>query len=46
MIAVSSIAVTLWLGGWLRPFPNLLNGADLGLGLLPFPRNHFSCFWR
>ncbi|HSZ63085.1 MAG TPA: complex I subunit 1 family protein [Terriglobales bacterium] len=24
MIAVSSIAVTLWLGGWLRPFPNLL----------------------
>jgi NADH-quinone oxidoreductase subunit H len=27
MIAVSSIAVTLWLGGWLRPFPNLLNGA-------------------
>ena len=26
MIAVSSIAVTLWLGGWMRPFPNLLNG--------------------
>ena len=26
MIAVSSIAVTLWLGGWLRPFPNLLRG--------------------
>jgi NADH-quinone oxidoreductase subunit H len=25
MIAVSSIAVTLWLGGWLRPFPNWLN---------------------
>jgi NADH-quinone oxidoreductase subunit H len=25
MIAVSSIAVTLWLGGWLRPFPNLLS---------------------
>jgi NADH-quinone oxidoreductase subunit H len=23
MIAVSSIAVTLWLGGWLRPFPAL-----------------------
>src|ERR1051326_5837284 len=22
MIAVSSIAVTLWLGGWMRPFPN------------------------
>ena len=28
MIAVSSIAVTLWLGGWLRPFPNLLSGAS------------------
>jgi len=26
MIAVSSIAVTLWLGGWMHPFPNLLNG--------------------
>ncbi len=26
MIAVSSIAVTLWLGGWLRPFPTLLSG--------------------
>src|ERR1700728_1798328 len=26
MIAVSSIAVTLWLGGWLRPFPNWLSG--------------------
>ena len=25
MIAVSSIAVTLWLGGWLRPFPNWLS---------------------
>jgi NADH-quinone oxidoreductase subunit H len=27
MIAVSSIAVTLWLGGWLRPFPHWLSGA-------------------
>lgn len=26
MVAVSSIAVTLWLGGWLRPFPNALAG--------------------
>jgi len=26
MIAVSSIAVTLWLGGWLRPFPHALSG--------------------
>ncbi len=25
MIAVSSIAVTLWLGGWMRPFPNMLH---------------------
>jgi NADH-quinone oxidoreductase subunit H len=29
MIAVSSIAVTLWLGGWLRPFPNALSGPIL-----------------
>src|SRR5580692_1309368 len=37
MIAVSSIAVTLWLGGWLRPFPNLLHGAtwDLVFNLFP-----------
>jgi len=37
MIAVSSIAVTLWLGGWLRPFPNALTGAtwDLAFSLLP-----------
>jgi NADH-quinone oxidoreductase subunit H len=26
MVAVSSIAVTLWLGGWLRPFPHWLSG--------------------
>jgi len=37
MIAVSSIAVTLWLGGWLRPFPHALTGAtwDLAFSLLP-----------
>jgi NADH-quinone oxidoreductase subunit H len=37
MIAVSSIAVTLWLGGWLRPFPNLLQGPtwDLAFSLIP-----------
>src|SRR5512135_3272812 len=28
MVAVSSIAVTLWLGGWLRPFPNALQGPN------------------
>ena len=27
MMAASSIAVTLWLGGWLRPLPNMLSGA-------------------
>ena len=37
MIAVSSIAVTLWLGGWLRPFPNWLAGPtwDLVFSLIP-----------
>jgi NADH-quinone oxidoreductase subunit H len=37
MIAVSSIAVTLWLGGWLRPFPNWLSGStwDLVFSLIP-----------
>ena len=37
MMAVSSIAVTLWLGGWLRPFPNLLGGHnwDLAFSLVP-----------
>src|SRR5207302_112271 len=37
MIAVSSIAVTLWLGGWLRPFPNALQGStwELVFSLIP-----------
>jgi NADH-quinone oxidoreductase subunit H len=37
MMAVSSIATTLWLGGWLRPFPNLLGGRnwDLAFSLVP-----------
>jgi NADH-quinone oxidoreductase subunit H len=37
MIAVSSIAVTLWLGGWLRPFPNWLSGPtwDLAFSFIP-----------
>ena len=37
MIAVSSIAVTLWLGGWLRPFPNALTGPtwNLVFSLIP-----------
>ena len=37
MIAVSSIAVTLWLGGWLRPFPNLLSGSTWDLVFSLFP---------
>jgi NADH-quinone oxidoreductase subunit H len=37
MLAVSSIAVTLWLGGWMRPFPNWLSGSlwDLAFSLIP-----------
>ena len=37
MFAVSSIAATLWLGGWLRPFPNWLPGPtwDLAFSLVP-----------
>jgi len=37
MIAVSSIAVTLWLGGWMRPFPNALDGEtwDMVFSLAP-----------
>jgi len=37
MIAVSSIAVTLWLGGWLRPFPNALSGETWDLVFSLFP---------
>ena len=37
MIAISAIAVTLWLGGWLRPFPNALSGHawDVAFALVP-----------
>src|SRR5579862_2050560 len=37
MLAVSSIAVTMWLGGWLRPFPNWLSGSawNLAFSLVP-----------
>ena len=37
MIAVSSIAVTLWLGGWMRPFPNLLHAAGWDFVFSLFP---------
>ncbi len=33
MLAVSSIAVTLWLGGWMRPFPNWLSGSAWDTGV-------------
>jgi NADH-quinone oxidoreductase subunit H len=37
MFAVSSIATTLWLGGWMRPFPNLLSGDswDVAFAMVP-----------
>ena len=37
MLAVSSIAVTMWLGGWLRPFSGALSGGtwDLAFSFLP-----------
>jgi NADH-quinone oxidoreductase subunit H len=44
MIAVSSIAVTLWLGGWLRPFPNLLNNSTWELVFSLFPGVTFLLF--
>jgi NADH-quinone oxidoreductase subunit H len=44
MIAVSSIAVTLWLGGWLRPFPNLLSGTTWDLVFSFFPGLTFLFF--
>jgi NADH-quinone oxidoreductase subunit H len=37
MIAVSSIAVTLWLGGWMRPFPHWLSGDTWNLAFSFFP---------
>jgi NADH-quinone oxidoreductase subunit H len=44
MIAVSSIAVTLWLGGWLRPFPNLLSGTTWDMVFSLFPGLTFLFF--
>jgi NADH-quinone oxidoreductase subunit H len=37
MIAVSSIAVTLWLGGWVRPFPHWLSGPTWDFIFALFP---------
>ncbi len=44
MIAVSSIAITLWLGGWMRPFPNLLSGPP-GTWRSPYFRRLHSSDW-
>src|SRR5437868_8818982 len=41
MIAVSSVAVTLWLGGWLRPFPNALSGSGWDFVFSLFPGFRF-----
>ena len=41
MIAVSSIAVTLWLGGWMRPFPHWLAGDTWNLIFSLFPAATF-----
>ena len=51
MIAVSSIAVTLWLGGWLRPFPNWLSGTTWDRMFSLFPGVTFlflaaMCFYN
>lgn len=51
MIAVSSIAVTLWLGGWLRPFPNALSGPHWDFVFSLFPGLSFMflagmCFFN
>jgi NADH-quinone oxidoreductase subunit H len=37
MIAVSAIAVTLWLGGWMRPFPHWLAGPAWNIIFSLFP---------
>ena len=44
MIAVSSIAVTLWLGGWMRPFPNWLSGSTWDTIFSLFPGLTFLAF--
>ncbi len=51
MIAVSSIAVTLWLGGWLRPFPNWFSGHTCDQIFALFPGATFlflaaMCFYN
>ena len=37
MIAVSSIAVALWFGGWMRPFPHWLSGGTWDFVFSLFP---------
>ncbi len=46
MIAVSAIAVTLWLGGWLRPFPEPLNAPAWEFIFSLFPGLTFAALAR
>lgn len=41
MIAVSSVAITLWLGGWMRPFPKFLSGQPWEMVFSLFPAASF-----
>lgn len=41
MIAVSSVATTLWLGGWMRPFPHWLAGPTWDFIFSLFPAATF-----
>jgi len=42
MIAVSAIAVTLWMGGWMHPFPNWLSGETWNFIFSLFPALTFG----
>jgi len=44
MMAVSSIAVTMWLGGWMHPFPNWLSGPAWEFIFSLFPALSFVAF--
>jgi NADH-quinone oxidoreductase subunit H len=51
MVAVSCVAVTLFLGGWLRPFPHLLSGSIWNFLFSLAPGATFLilcgfCFWN
>jgi len=44
MMAVSAIAVTLWLGGWMHPFPNFLSSPAWEFIFSLFPGLSFAGF--